>query len=178
MKSRLKNAFGKKVDFFQSSGGLPEIIYGIENVRDVELVKKTAKLLRQELFNSPDVYSSWPPTEREVLSAKYITPPPAEAFLSTLLTSRGLKSSLLTRIINSLAQDLTYNASFGRKRVQKHVQLGICVKRKSGSLDLIRWLNRLGTPFYTTKSTASKLSWQKIRPIGESLESLFLTIFN
>ena len=27
VKSRLKNAFGKKVDFLQRSGGLPEIIY-------------------------------------------------------------------------------------------------------------------------------------------------------
>ena len=91
MKSRLKNAFGKKVDFLQRSGGLPEIIYGTENVpfkdstsekSDVELVKKTAKLLRQELLNSPVVYSSWLPIERKVLPAKYITPPLAEAFLS------------------------------------------------------------------------------------------------
>ena len=42
---------------------------------DFELVKKTAKLLRQELLNSPDVYSSLLPTEREVLSGKYVTPP-------------------------------------------------------------------------------------------------------
>ena len=68
----------------------------------------------------------------------------AEAFLSTLLTSLGSKSSHLNRIISSLAQDLVYNASFGRKRVQKHVQLGICVKRKSRSVDLIRWLNHYG----------------------------------
>ena len=32
VKSRLKNVFGKKVDFLQRSGGLPEIIYGTENV--------------------------------------------------------------------------------------------------------------------------------------------------
>ena len=92
VKSRLKNAFGKKVDFLQRSDGLPEIIYGTGNVpfkdstserSDADLVKKTAKLLRKELLNSPDVYSSWAPTERELLSAKYITLPLAEAFLST-----------------------------------------------------------------------------------------------
>ena len=89
VKSRLKSAFGKKVDFFQRSDGLPEIIYRTENVplrdstserSDVELVKKTAKRLDQELSNSPDVYSSWSPTERDVLSAKYITPSLVETF--------------------------------------------------------------------------------------------------
>ena len=48
VKSRLKNAFEKKVDFFQRWDGLPEITYGTENVlfkgstserSDVELVK-------------------------------------------------------------------------------------------------------------------------------------------
>ena len=48
-----------------------------------ELAKKTAKILRQELLNSPDIYPSSPPAEREVL------PPLAEAFLSIFLTSRG-----------------------------------------------------------------------------------------
>ena len=136
----------------QRSDGLPEIIYGTENVpfkdsrserSDVELVKRTAKFLRQELLNSPNVYSPWSPTERELLSAKYITPLLAEAFLSTLLISRGSKSSRLTRIISSLAQYLAYNASFGRKRLQKHMQLGIFVKRKSGSVNLIPWLSHL-----------------------------------
>ena len=165
MKSRLKDAFGKKVDFFQRSGSLPEIIYDTENVpfkgssseiNDVELVKEIAKLLRQELLNSSDVYFSSPPKEREVLSAKYITQPLADVLSSTLLTSRGSKSSRLTEIISSFAQDLTYNSSFGAKRVQKHLQLGICVKRKGGLVDLIHWLNHLG---HTTKSTALKLSW-------------------
>ena len=72
-------------------------------ISDVALVKETAKLLRQELLNSPYLYPFWPPTEKEVLSAKYITAPLAEACLSTLLTSRGWRSSRLTRIICSLA---------------------------------------------------------------------------
>ena len=155
------------------------MIYGTENLpfkdstcerSDVELIKKTAKLLRQELLNSPYVYSFWPPTEREILSAKYITPPLAEAFLSTLLTSCGSKSSRLTQIISSLAQDLTYNASFGRKKVQKHVQLGVCVKRMSGSVDLIRWLNCLGhTVSYEeinsikTKLAEDQANWKEPR---------------
>ena len=128
-KECVKNAL---MIFFQRSDGLPKIVYGTKNVpfkdrtserSDAELVKKTPKVLRQELLNYPDVYSSWPPREREVLSGKYITPTLAEAFLSTLLTSRRSKSSRLTRIISSLAQDLAYSTSLGRKRVKKHVQL-------------------------------------------------------
>ena len=66
-KSRLKNAFGKKVNLVQRSDGFPETIYGTKHVpfkdstserSHVELVKKTAKLLCQELLNSPDIYSS------------------------------------------------------------------------------------------------------------------------
>ena len=33
LKSRLQNAFGKKIDFFQKPAGLPEIMYGTENVK-------------------------------------------------------------------------------------------------------------------------------------------------
>ena len=104
----------------------------------VEFVKKTAKILCQELLNSPDMYSSSPPTKREVL------PTLAEAFLSIFLTSRGYKSSHLTQIISSLTRDLAYSAIFGKKEVHKEVQLGIYVKRRSGSVDFIHWLNRLG----------------------------------
>ena len=55
-------------------------MYGTENVKfqesseqsdGSELVKQAAKLLREELLNSPDAYSSWSPTEKELLSAKY-----------------------------------------------------------------------------------------------------------
>ena len=101
-------------------------------------------------------------------------------FLLRLVTSRGSRSSYLIQIISSLdlAQDLVYNASSGRKRVHKHVQLGFRVKRKYGSVYLIRWLNRLGTQFYTTKLISPKLSLLKTRSSGESLESLLLTTLN
>ena len=128
-KECVKNAL---MIFFQRSDGLPKIVYGTKNVpfkdrtserSDAELVKKTPKVLRQELLNYPDVYSSWPPREREVLSGKYITPTLAEVSLSTLLTSRRSKSSRLTRIISSLAQDLACNGRFDRKRVKNACNL-------------------------------------------------------
>ena len=54
------------------------------------------------------------------------------------------KRHRISRIVNSLAQDLIYNASVGKKRVPEHVQLGFTVKRKTGSVSTLRWLNRFG----------------------------------
>ena len=39
---------------------------------------------------------------------------------------------------------LTYNSSIGRKRTKKHVELGLCIKRITGFVDAVRWLNRFG----------------------------------
>ena len=32
----------------------------------------------------------------------------------------------------------------GRKRTKKHVELVLCIKRITGSVDAVRWLNRFG----------------------------------
>ena len=80
-----------------------------------KLIKQAAKILQKELLDAPDVNSSWPPTEEQVLSAKYITPPLTKKFLSHF-TSRGKKSQRSLRLISSIAQDLAYNASSRTKR--------------------------------------------------------------
>ena len=46
--------------------------------------------------------------------------------------------------IHSIAQDLTYNSSMGRKRTKRKVELVVCIKRITGSVDAVRWLNRFG----------------------------------
>lgn len=45
-------------------------------------------------------------------------------------------------MVNSLAQYLVYNVSIGKKRVPKHVQLGLAVKQKTESVITAHWLNR------------------------------------
>ena len=48
------------------------------------------------------------------------------------------------RIISSIAQDLLYNTTNSESKTVKHVELGLCAKRKTGYRKLITWLNCLG----------------------------------
>ena len=61
-----------------------------------------------------------------------------------MLSSNFTKTEQNSRFANSIAQDLLYSASNGRKKVPKRVQLGLSVKWKTGSVSVIRWLNRYG----------------------------------
>ena len=153
LKSRMINAFGEKISFFQKSEGLPEFMYGTEDVPfkgklgeddPMENVRKVGKLIRAELLKAPDMYSSWPPDEQQLLTKEFDTPALTEALLLSILSAREKKTERISRLIDSEAQDLTYNASMGRTRVKKHVQLGISIKRKTASVEVIRLLNHYG----------------------------------
>ena len=61
-----------------------------------------------------------------------------------IMSSNFPRSERSLRLVNSRVQDLLYNASNGRKRVPKHVQFGLSVKQKTGSVSVIRRLNRYG----------------------------------
>ena len=65
-------------------------------------------------------------------------------FLENLLYSSDKQTHRRNRIISSIAQDVIYNATNGEFKTVKHVDLGLCTKRKTGSRKLITWLNRLG----------------------------------
>ena len=61
-----------------------------------------------------------------------------------ILSRNFSKTARSSRLVNSIAQDLLYNASNDRKRVPKHVRLGLSVKRKTGSVSVVRWLDHYG----------------------------------
>lgn len=46
--------------------------------------------------------------------------------------------------ITSICQDIIYSASNTKHKTSKHVLLSLCTKRKTGSKDLVKWLNRFG----------------------------------
>ena len=150
LKARLANSFGDKITFFQKANGLPEFIYNTEKLKNVriydpvEVVKEAARIVRKELMESPDIYSEWPPTEKELLSKTFETTPFTRTLLSSIISKHAKNTDRNSRLVDSIAQDLVYNASNGRKRVPKHVQLGLSIKRKTGSVSVIRWLNRFG----------------------------------
>ena len=148
LKARLKNTFGNQVSFHQKANGLPEIIYNTEKLNKVrlydpvEVVKEAGRIVCKELLDCPDIYSEWPPMEKELLKNKFETSSFTETLLLSILSKNPSKTEKNSRLVDSIAQDLLYNASNGRKRVPKHVQVGLSIKRKTGSVSVLSWLNR------------------------------------
>jgi hypothetical protein len=84
LKLRLQNTFGDKITFFRKSPGLPKFIYGTNSSNTLiekpkrcskDLVIEGGKLIREELLQAPLIFSSWPPTENELMSQKEESPP-------------------------------------------------------------------------------------------------------
>ena len=55
-----------------------------------------------------------------------------------------MPSERVKRLLKSLGQDIIYNVTRGKLKTAKHTQLGVFVKRKTGSRLLTECLNRLG----------------------------------
>ena len=65
--------------------------------------------------------------------------------LKNLLSSNSKHGSeYLNRAVKSIGQDILYTSTRGTFKTVKHTQLGMFLKRKSGSKELITCLNRLG----------------------------------
>ena len=136
--------------FFQKYEGLPEVVYSTKsffyNVRyeTKETMKSIGKMIRQELPSAPDVVVSWPPRENQLLQGNFQTPELTNLSLTSILSGKSKSTKRNNRLVHSIAQDLTYNSSMGRRRTKKHVELGVCIKRITGSVDAARWLNHFG----------------------------------
>ena len=63
--------------------------------------------------------------------------------------------------ILSVAQDLLFVASNGRKKTPKHVSLPMTIKSFTGSAKLTTILNRLGHGISYTKAEEEELEWLK-----------------
>ena len=128
-------------------------------------MKEAGRIIRKELLDYFEIYSEWsPPTEKELLKNRFETPSYTETLLLDILSNNFSKTERNTRLVNSIAQDLLYNASNDRKRVPKHVQLGLSVKRITGSVSVIRWLNRYGhcISYDEINATEAKLAEEQV----------------
>lgn len=152
LKERLKNHFGEKLNFWAPKGKVG-IVYSEETpvkekslyeVTTANLVKDCAELVRKEIINLNNPFPNWPPTGNEVLSCKISIPKMLEELLLNIISSTNEKTPRKMRLINSIGQDLIYAATGGEKKTLKHIQLGVSIKRKTGSRNVIEWLNRLG----------------------------------
>ena len=151
LKDRLVRKFGNKISFIQKTNGSSEIIYDTEdclsfnwnyNLNQSDIVCSCAKMIREELLGSKGDCTSWPLPENDLSTASSMNLLLTKLLLPSILTkTKSKRNDCLT---SSISQDLLYNVTKGKVRTEKHVQLGISFKRKTGSVAVPWWLNRFG----------------------------------
>ena len=98
-------------------------------------------MIRQELLSALDAFVSWPPGKNQLLQGNFQNPELTKLLLTLILSGKGKCPKIISRLVHSTAQDLTYSSSMGRKRTKKYVELSVCIKQITGSVDAARWLN-------------------------------------
>lgn len=107
-----------------------------------EKIKETAIKLRSDIKSIEPLV--WPLSENQLLTLETALPESLSTFLSNLLSYNGKPGEKTQRYIQSFGQDLIYTISNGKTRTKKHVLLSFAIKRKTGSKDVIKWVNRFG----------------------------------
>ena len=164
LKEKIKKQLGSKIAFWTPKYGSDYVFNnGIEKGQLVEVAVKAklansrwdeksleektadvAREIRNELRETPNTFSSWPPPEQELLSQKTEIPNLTACLLEGILRKKPTKSHKLSRLVSSIGQDLIYHANNGRKKTSKHATLSFCIKRKTGSKIVINWTNKFG----------------------------------
>eukprot|EP00112_Aurelia_sp_Birch-Aquarium-sp1_P026952 Seg990.3 transcript_id=Seg990.3/GoldUCD/mRNA.D3Y31 product="hypothetical protein" protein_id=Seg990.3/GoldUCD/D3Y31 len=118
-----------------------------KNLKDApidERIKDVASELRKEVLDMNDSFSNWPPTEDQLIESETTIPLLLKTFLTALLSKRAQPSSRRQAKIDSIGQDIIYCIKNGKSRTLKHTLLSLCCKRKTGSRQVVKWLNRFG----------------------------------
>ena len=116
-----------------------------ELIKEKDHIKLAAKMMREEINNTPMTYQNWPPTSIELIKNKTNLPNLVQSFLSNLLCYRPSRISKQKQvIITSIGQDMIYNVTNGKNRTSKHTILSLFIKRQTGSKILLKWLNKFG----------------------------------
>ncbi|XP_078353848.1 uncharacterized protein LOC144638526 [Oculina patagonica] len=113
----------------------------------LQLVKKTALYVRDELKKSQDeAHLGWPPEPHELDKDYLPLTPLLTAFLQTLVAGDTEKpmTSRVNRFIYSVSQDCMFAVSGGSCTTAKHILLPWAVKTLTGNVEVIKLLNRLG----------------------------------
>ena len=123
--------------------------FGLESRRNLYLAGQQL----QGLVSDTPTLSVWPPTADDIKeSAKKIIPPRLFNFLAWIT---GVSDAIefdnfletdddTERKLLSIAQDIVYLSSKGRKTMPKHVALGMTLRHMTGSSSIIGILNGLG----------------------------------
>lgn len=111
-----------------------------------EMILDVACLIRKEVSEMPDTFSQWPPVPDSLPEASTQLPPTLNSLLISCLSSRSVDRTADKKklVVNSIGQDMIYNIANGSCPTSKHVKMALCMKRQTGSKEMVTWMNRLG----------------------------------
>ena len=92
----------------------------------------------------PITYKPWPPSQKQMLQTKTNTPPLLLTLMTSILSSKTKPGQNKQQCVSSICQDIIYSVTNSRHRTTEHVLLSLCTKRKTGSKEILKWLNRFG----------------------------------
>ena len=149
LKDRLKNRFKNQLSFFQKGQGKADLVYSYETPKKIEtnsVAKKIEEvLMREDIKSFERIFKKWPPESSEVRAENVKLPISLKLLLKLILRSNTCKESDRLRwLIDSIGQDIVFNATSGKAKTVKHIQLGMFLKRKTGSKEIVTCMNRLG----------------------------------
>ena len=151
LKDRLKNRFKDQLSFFQKGQGKADLVYSDETPKKMEsnfiakTIEEVASLIREDIKSFEGVFKKWPPESSKVRTENVTLPISLKLLPKLFLRSNPCKESdRLKRLIDLIGQDVMFNATSGRVKTVKHIQLGMFLKRKTGSKEIVTCMNRLG----------------------------------
>ena len=112
--------------------------------KDFYDIDEVVKKIGTDIENRDNTYASWSPNASELRHKGNVTELLLHLLSSILVKEGGKNNSTALTLINSIGQDIIYILLRNRKKAKVHVALGLCLKRKTGSKDVLTWLNRLG----------------------------------
>lgn len=155
LKKRIENEFGDKITFL-SSGNLPEVIVSSDYFTkktvqhdDTFTLQQAAKILQKDILdkfkNSPT--PNWPPTADDLDNDTFNPPSSVMEFMKALLNFGNRckeKSSNITRMAESFAQDIVFAVTRGEVLQLKHYLLALGLHSLTGSRKVIDIINKFG----------------------------------
>ena len=121
VKSRLITHFGNKLCFC-APPGKGEIVFSNEvptekafewNLDGDESnnIESAAKDIRKEILDHPKTFKKWPPSIDELYTSEVRIPPKLEKLLINILSGKGKTTERLSRLVQSIGQDLIHNTT-------------------------------------------------------------------
>lgn len=110
-----------------------------------EQVKNVGIAIRKEVNEMESTYKKWPADEDSLYERKTVIPPLLKLLSEHLLSSSKRICGPKQTRIDAICQDIIYVATNGNHRCSKHVTLALSTKRKTGSKEMVTWLNKYGS---------------------------------